>query len=177
MRLPPATLHDLGPVNWLLCRVISRAAGTPEAHLFTTLGRQRSLFRAWLRFAGAMMLRGSINRHETEIVILRVAHLRRCDYEIDHHIRLGERAGVNAALVQRIFEGPSAEGLSERQRVLLAAVDDLVVHKDIHDETWAALRARYSTAQIVELCLLVGHYELLATTIKALRIDRDFDAR
>src|SRR5690606_30683077 len=132
MRLPPATLSELGPVNWLLCRVISRGAGTPEAHLFTTLGRQRSLFRAWLRFAGAMMLRGSIDRHETEIVILRVAHLRRCDYELDHHIRLGARAGVDAALVARIFAGPSAAGLSDRQRVLLAAVDDLVTHKDIH---------------------------------------------
>lgn len=174
MRLPPATLADLGPLNWLLCRAISRAAGTREAHLFTALARQRRLFRAWLRFAGAMMLGGRIDRHETEIVILRVAHLRRCEYELDHHVRLGARAGVDAELVERIFEGPGAAGLGDRQRVLLTAVDELVERKDIRDETWTALRTHYATPQIVELCLLVGHYEMLATTIAALRVERDF---
>ena len=177
MRLPPATLADLGPVNWLLCRVISRAAGTAEAHLFTALGRQRRLFRAWLRFAGAMMPGGTIDRFETEMVILRVAHLRRCDYELDHHVRLGARAGIDEALVQRIFEGPGATDLGDRRRVLLTAVDELVAHKDIRDDTWAELRGHYSVPQIVELCLLVGHYEMLATTIAALRIERDFPPR
>ncbi len=81
---------------------------------------------------------GEIDRHETEIVILRVAHFRRC------------------------------------QRVLLTAVDELVRDKDIQDETWRALRSEYSIPQLVELCLLVGHYEMLATTITALRIPRDF---
>jgi AhpD family alkylhydroperoxidase len=123
-----------------------------------------------------MMPGGEIDRHETEIVILRVAHLRRCDYERDHHVRLGARAGIDAALLERIFEGPRAAGLTERQRVLLAAVDELVAQKDLRDETWAALRAVYSIPQVVELCLLVGHYEMLATTIAALRIPRDFDA-
>jgi hypothetical protein len=51
-----------------------------------------------------------------------------------------------------------------------------VAQKDLRDETWAALRAVYSIPQVVELCLLVGHYEMLATTIAALRIPRDFDA-
>jgi AhpD family alkylhydroperoxidase len=174
MRLPPATLAELGPVNWLLCRVISRATGTREAHLFTALARQRRLFRAWLRFAGAMMPGGSIDRHETEIVILRVAHLRRCDYELDHHVRLGRRVGIDADLLARIFDGPQSAGLSERQRVLLTAVDELVEHKDIRDDTWAALGRHLSVPQTVELCLLVGHYEMLATTITTLRIDRDF---
>ena len=175
-RLSPATLGELGWLNWLLCRVISRAAGTREAHLFTTLGRQRRLFRAWLRFAGGMMPGGTIDRHETEIVILRVAKLRQCGYELDHHTRLAARAGIDAELLNRIFEGPSASGLTHRQRVLLTAVDELVERKDIRDDTWRALGAEYATPQLVELCLLVGHYEMLATTITALRIPRDFAA-
>lgn len=122
------------------------------------------------------MLGGSLDRHETEIVILRVAHLRRCAYELDHHVRLGARAGVHADLVQRIFEGPHAAGLSERHRVLLTAVDELVEQRDIRDDTWTTLRDHYADPQLVELCLLVGHYEMLATTITALRIERDFEA-
>ncbi len=173
-RLPAATLAELGPLNWLLCRVISRATRTREAHLFTTLGRQRRLFRAWLRFAGGMMPGGAIDRHETEIVILRVAHLRGCQYELDHHRRLAARVGIDEDLMQRIFEGPNARGLSERQRLLLTAVEELVRDKDIQDATWSELAREYSIPQLVELCLLVGHYEMLATTIRALRIPRDF---
>lgn len=116
---------------------------------------------------------GVIDRHQTEIVILRVAHLRQCHYELDHHIRIGARAGIDASLLRKIFDGPGAAGLSDRQRLLLTAVDELVRDKDIGDATWRTLRDHYSVPQLVELCLLVGHYEMLATTIAALRIPRD----
>jgi AhpD family alkylhydroperoxidase len=161
-------------VNWLLCRLVARATGTREAHLFTTVGRQRRLFRAWLRFAGRMMPGGTIDRRETEMVILRVAHVRRCDYELDHHVRIGAGVGIDASLLRDVFAGPTASGLSERERVLLTAVDELVQDKNITDATWQALRTHYSIPQVVELCLLVGHYEMLATTIAALRIPRDY---
>ncbi len=173
-RVAPGGLAELGPVNWALCRVISRFAGTPEAHLFTTLGRQRRLFRAWLRFAGQMMPGGSIDRHETELVILRVAHLRQCHYELDHHVRIGGRVGVGPEVVERIFVGPEADGLGDRHRALLRGVDALLRDRNIDDATWTELAAHYSEEQLVELCLLVGHYDMLATTIATLRIARDF---
>src|SRR5262249_4809353 len=155
----------LGPINWALCRVISRATGVPDAHLFSTLGRQRALFRAWMFFASRMMPGGTISRHETELVILRVAHLRQCHYELDHHIRVGRRAGVGPELVERIFAGPGAEGWSDRHRALLSAVDALLQTRNIDDPGWDALRSHYREEQLVELCLLVGHYDMLATTI------------
>jgi AhpD family alkylhydroperoxidase len=173
-RILPGGLKELGLVNWLLCRAISRVAGTPDAHLFSTLGRQRGLFRAWLRFAARMMPGGTLSRHESELVILRVAHLRGCTYELDHHLRLGRRVGIDAELAERIFAGPATPGWSDRHRALLAAADALVATRDLGDAEWAALSIHYTEPQRIELCMLVGHYELLATTITALRIARDF---
>jgi len=173
-RIAPGRLAELGLVNWTIWRVLSKVAGTADAHLFSTLGRQRKLFRAWLRFSAQLMPGGLISRHETELVILRVAHLRQCPYEIDHHLRIGRRVGIDAAMVERIFAGPSAPGWNDQQHALLSAVDALVRNKNIDDATWTALRAHYNEAQSIELCLLVGQYEMLATTIAALRIERDF---
>ncbi|MBZ5709967.1 carboxymuconolactone decarboxylase family protein [Nannocystis pusilla] len=173
-RIEPGGLEELGLVNWLLCRVLSRAAGVRDARLFSTLGRQRGLFRAWLRFAGRLMPGGTLSRHEAELVILRVAHLRQCAYEFDHHLRLGRRVGVGPEQVERLLAGPTDPGWSDRHRALLAAVDALVTTKNIGDPEWAALSSHYSEPQRIELCMLVGHYELLATTIATLRIDRDF---
>lgn len=173
-RVAPGGLAELGLVNWTLWKVLSRAAGTANAHLFSTLGRQRSLFRAWLRFSAQLMPGGMISRHETELVILRVAHLRKCDYELDHHVRIGRRVGVKGELLERVFAGPSAAAWSHRHRALLTAVDALVQTKNIDAAAWDALRAHYSEAQTIELCMLVGQYEMLATTIATLQIARDF---
>lgn len=173
-RLPPAKRTDLGLVNWALCKALAFAAGVPEAHLFTTLARQRKLFRAWLRYSAALMPGGTLSRHETEIVILRVAHLRQCHYERDHHVRLGRKVGITPELLERIERGPASAGLTERQQILLASVDDLVERKHISDDRWRALQRHYESAQLVELCLLVGQYETLATTIATLGIERDF---
>jgi len=173
-RVTPGGFSELGLVNWTLWKVISRFSGTADAHLFSTLGRQRSLFRAWLRFSAQLMPGGLISRHETELAILRIAHLRKCDYELDHHIRLGRRVGIKGELLERVFEGPTAAAWNDRHRALLTAVDSLVHTKNIDSEAWDALRLHYNEAQTIELCLLVGQYEMLATTIATLQIARDF---
>ncbi|HEU4727092.1 MAG TPA: carboxymuconolactone decarboxylase family protein [Kofleriaceae bacterium] len=172
-RISPGTLTDIGALNWMMCRVVSRLAGVPDAHLFSTLARQRGLFRGWLVFASRLMPGGRLSRYETELAILRVAHLRGCDYEYRHHVRLGRRVGIDDAILADIAAGPGAPGWSERHRALLAGIDALVATKTLDDPTWAALRAHYDERELIELCLLVGHYEMLATTISALRIAPD----
>ncbi|MCK8669851.1 carboxymuconolactone decarboxylase family protein [Rhodococcus sp. HM1] len=175
-RITPGRFRQLGPVNWIAWRVLSLAAGTSDAHLFGTLGRAGGLFRGWLHYSGKLMPGGKLPRHESELVILRVAHLRGCDYEMDHHVRLGRRAGVTAEILQRVIEGPQAEGWSPRHRALLAAVDELVATKDLTDETWSALAEHLDVRRLIEFCLLITQYDGLATTIRTLRIERDFPA-
>lgn len=175
-RVEPGKLRELGLLNWVLCRGMALVTRVPDIHLMSTLGRQRGLFRSWLRFSASMMPGGTIPRRETELAILRVAHLRQCRYELDHHERIGRREGIDTTQLGEVALGPEAPGFDARQRALLRAVDALVRDKDLDDATWSALRAHYSEAQTVELCLLVGQYEMLATTIAALRIERDFVA-
>lgn len=173
-RIAKGRLSELGLANWLFCKLASRAMGVSDVHLFSTLARQRRLFRAWLHFSGRMMPFGTLSRKDTELAILRVAHLRRCQYELDHHTRMGRRVGLSEAMLTQVREDPTHPAFSPRQRALLAAVDALVQSKDIDDARWEALRAHYTESQVVELCLLVGQYEALATTITALRIPRDY---
>lgn len=172
-RIAPGDRSDVGWVNWLTSSIAGRLGGTTTPNLFLTLGRHRRLFRGWLRFAGRLMPGGRIARRETELVILRVAHLRRCAYEFDHHVHLGRRAGVTAADVDRLVAGPDVAGWSAREQALLRAVDALVLERDLDDATWADLRAHLDDRQAIELVLLVGHYEMLATAITALRIQPD----
>ncbi|RJO77207.1 carboxymuconolactone decarboxylase family protein [Nocardia panacis] len=172
-RISPGRLRELGPVNWVVWQILSRAAGTSDAHLFSTLGRTGGLFRGWLHYSGRLMPGGRLPRHESELVILRVAHLRDCDYETDHHIRLGRRAGVTPEILDRLRQGPQSPDWSANHRALLAAVDVLVRTRDIDDATWTELSTHYDERTLIEIVLLVNQYEGLACTITALRIQRD----
>jgi AhpD family alkylhydroperoxidase len=116
---------------------------------------------------------GTLPRRESELVILRVAHLRGCQYEFDHHVRLGRRAGVDADDVTRILAGPSASGWASRELAILRAVDMMHERQDLDDDTWSDLHTHLDDAKCIELCLLIGHYEMLATAITTLRIQPD----
>jgi AhpD family alkylhydroperoxidase len=165
-------LRDTGPFIWAFARLAGRVTGTGPPHVFTTLGRGRGLFWGWLHFAGRLMPGGKLPRRSTELVILRVAHRRGCGYEFDHHVRLGRRAGVTHEDVDRV-QLEALDGWPERERVLLQAADELVTTRDLTEETWASLVSAYDERRALELVLLVGHYDMLATTLLTLRVQPD----
>src|SRR5688500_17910963 len=141
-RIAPGNRTDIGWVNWIIATIAGRVAGTGAPNLFLTLGRHRRLFRGWLRFAGRLMPGGTLPRVDTELVILRVAHLRSCRYEFEHHVRLGRKVGLSDEQIAAVTR-PPAEGIcTDRQRALLAAVDQLVEQHDLDDDVWAELRAQ-----------------------------------
>jgi AhpD family alkylhydroperoxidase len=163
----------MGAVTWGICRVAGRVTGGDPPNLFLTLGRHPALFRGWLRFAGRLMPRGKLPRRETELVILRVAHVRDCRYEHDHHVRIGRRVGLTDAEIARVTDGPAAEGWAPREQAILEATDELLADGDVADETWSRLSGLLDTRELIELVLLAGHYEMLAKTINTLRIQPD----
>jgi AhpD family alkylhydroperoxidase len=172
-RVPPGGGREIGVVNVAITRLIGVAAGGGPPNLFTTLARHRGLFRRWLRFAGALMPGGLLPRRDTELVILRVAANCRCEYEWRHHERLGLTAGLTAEQIQRVREGPDGDGWSARERLLLRAADELHADRDLSAELWNELRPLLSDREVIELCLLIGHYEMLAMTLNALRVSPD----
>lgn len=172
-RIDPGGRRELGPVNAAIVRLLGLATGGRPANVFTTLGRHHRLFRRWLWFAGGLMPGGRLPREETEMVILRVAHNTGCDYEWRHHERLGRRAGLDAEEIDRVREGPAAPGWSRRRSLLLEAADELHADGAIGDELWSRLAAALDEVELIELCMLVGHYEMLAMTLLSLRVASD----
>lgn len=151
----------------------AKAAGVSgPPHLFTTMARHKSLFRAWLFFAGRMMPRGKLPRRDTELVILRTAWRNGCDYELDHHRRLGKRAGLTEDDITRVTS-PELDGWGSRELALLTACDQLHATRNLDDPTWDALRKHLSERDAIEFLLLAGHYGMLATFINTLRVEVD----
>jgi AhpD family alkylhydroperoxidase len=172
-RIPPGTREEIGRVNFTLARLLGAVAGTGPPNLFTTLARHPRLFRPWLRFAGALMPGGRLPRADTELLILRVAHNCGCEYEWQHHERLGAEVGLSPTQIESARLDEQAEDFSPRQALLLRAADELHAGRRISDELWTQLRPVLSDTELIELCMLVGHYEMLAMTINTLVVQPD----
>lgn len=175
-RIPSGGFRELGLINWILAKSAARTVGAPRMHLFATLGQHKRLFLAMMPYS-ALLLRGRLPRADTELVILRVAHLRASEYELQHHRRMGQRRGLDTKTQESIFSWPDATGnstgLSNRQRALLRATDEFVNDRSISGEVWKQLAGHLDRRQLIEFCMLAGQYDGLAATMSALKIPLD----
>ena len=170
-RIRPGRREDIGLVNAGIAAALGRATKTGPPNIFTTLGRHRRLFRGWLRFASRLMPFGKLPRRDTELVILRTAVNCGNDYEWSHHVHMGQQdAGLTPQEIERVGEGPDAEGWSPGDRTLLRAVDELCRDDVVSDATWSELAAGRSQTDLIEFCLLTGHYRMIAGTLNSLGV-------
>ena len=172
-RIPSGRFRDLGLINWILAKSAARTVGAPQMHLFATLGQHKRLFLAMMPYS-ALLLRGRLPRADTELVILRVAHLRGSEYELQHHRMMGRRRGLDDQAQAIIFAWPNPnDGLTDRQQALLSATDEFINNRSISAEVWQRLSSHLDRRQLIEFCMLAGQYDGLAATMSALEIPLD----
>lgn len=169
-RIAPLPPVQLGPLARLVAQLSARLTGSGPANIFATLGRHPRLFRVWLRYSAQLMPFGRLPRRDTELVILRVAW--KCDsaYEWHQHVPLGLSAGLTPDELAGLAVSPPEGRFTERQRALLAATDELLSQRALSDDTWNAVQANLDEREAIELCLLVGNYQGLASALGGLGV-------
>ena len=156
-----------------MAKSAARTVGAPQMHLFATLGQHKRLFLAMMPYS-ALLLRGRLARADTELVILRVAHLRNSEYELQHHRKMGRRRGLDDQTQAKIFAWPDTTGgLTPRQQALLSATDEFINDRSISAKVWQLLSSHLDRRQLIEFCMLAGQYDSLAATMSALDIPLD----
>lgn len=142
----------------------------PDANIFATLAWHPRLLKRWSAFGGTLLFQGELAERDRELLILRTAWNCRAHYEWGHHVPWARRVGVTDEEVRAVKVGPEAAGWSTEDATLLRTADELHEHSRISDATWAALEARYSPAQLIEICMVVGQYHLVAFTLNSLGV-------
>ncbi len=171
-RLPPLAAGEWDDV---LIRVLENSpGGTNEPmHIFTTLGRaDPELFRRWLGFGGAL-LDGSLPGRLRELVVLRTAARFGGRYEWAQHIELARVQGVTPAELAALGNGAGALDSVEwspLERAALRAVDETADNGAVSDATWGVLQELLRESELIELLMLIGHYLMLTTVLRSLRL-------
>jgi alkylhydroperoxidase family enzyme len=174
-RIPP-----LPPEEWdgEIKRILEAIPGGVENRLgdnniFPTLARHPELFRAWLRFGGYLLTSGELPGRDRELLILRTAVNCRSSYEWGQHVRISLAGGIEREVIDRVLEGPAADGWSAHEAALLRAADELHSDSRVSDGTWNALTETYDTEKLIETTLVVGHYEMLAGALNSFGVELD----
>ena len=158
---------ELGPVARLFLGLTRRAAGGSEdLGVFRLLARLGTIFPRYLLFLSHMLQRGRISRVDKEHIILRVAWRVGCIYEWGHHVAMARDLGIGDDVILSLAEADSPQW-DDRLRTLVRGVDELIDHRVLSDAAWRALAAELMDDQLVEFCMLVGHYLMVAMTINS----------
>lgn len=168
-RITPLPAADRTPSAQALLDGVAVAGS--EANIFTTLIRAEGLTRRWLPFGGKL-LNGKIPARDRELLILRTGWNCRSEYEWAQHVVIGRAAGLTEDEILSVPAGPGGDW-SEFDSTLLRAADELHADWCITDGTWARLADVYSTQQLIELPMLVGHYHMIAMTLNSLGVQVD----
>ncbi|TDQ55084.1 carboxymuconolactone decarboxylase family protein [Actinorugispora endophytica] len=152
---PPFALHDSegrlhGPFNAMLA-----APGVGAA---------------WQGLSAAVGGATSLSARVREIVILAVAIERDSAFEWFAHRRAGLAAGLTEDEVAALGERAAADSLSPAERAALDFARSLLREGDADDARYAAAERHLGDPGVVELIVLVGYYDMLATLLRVLRV-------
>ena len=107
--------------------------------------------------------------------MLRVAALRRCQYEWAQHVILAGDAGLSAEEIARVGDGPDADGWAPIEGALIRAADELISDAAVSDETWDVLADGLDEQQLLDVVFTVGAYDLVAMMFLTAGVELDDD--
>ncbi|MBX3313959.1 MAG: carboxymuconolactone decarboxylase family protein [Actinobacteria bacterium] len=168
-RIPPLPPSDRDPRTAEL--LDSLRMGDEDMNLFATLAHHPRLLKRWSAFGGLLLFGGALSDRDREVLILRTAANTGADYEWGHHVALATSAGLSSDEIGELARPEPAVGPDDA--LLVRAADELHSDGVLSDPTWEALAARYDEQQLIEVCMVVGQYHLVAFTLNSLRIERE----
>ncbi len=124
-----------------------------------TVGRALQELGARLRYGGLLPDRSR------EIAILEVARTRRSNFEWYAHESAGRSAGLTDSELDAIFSRRPDESFSASEAIVREVAVSLSTDHDLDDDLFDRAREVLGNAALVELQILVGYYELLATSL------------
>ncbi len=141
------------------------------ANIFRTLGHNPHLLHAYVQMLSAIWQHCGIEPQLRELVVLRLAQIRRGQYLWHEHVRIARSLNIPDAKVAALEHWQSSEHVrfTERERTVLRYVDARC--HDINTPAAEELLRELTLSALVGLNLLLGFYEMSDAIAQTMRIE------
>ena len=109
-----------------------------------------------------------------EIIVLRMASLLECGYELHQHRKFAEFVGLTKEEICLIEEGIDSALLNPEERAVLQMVSELTVG-NVSEKTYKIVAHYFDNQQMVEIVFIFGYYQLLEKFIETFQIEPESD--
>lgn len=171
-RIEPLVPPYAPDLHALLQRITPPAAPEPLA-LFRVIARHPEIAERMRVWGGYFLsAKALLSLRDREVVIDRVCARCGAEYEWGVHVAaFAKAAGFTPEQVSAIAD-PDADdaSLTERDRLLVAMVDELHDTSDVPESLWRQLAGIYSPPQLIELLMLAGWYHAISYVCRAARV-------
>jgi alkylhydroperoxidase/carboxymuconolactone decarboxylase family protein YurZ len=147
--------------------------GIEPLKLFRTLAHNPRILQKFR--LGNLLDRGSIDRRDREIVILRTCARCGAEYEWGVHVEFfANRFGITEEQIVATVNGTAEHPCwSEKDGLLIRLADELHDSSRISDDLWQALSQSWQPMQLIEFIVLAGMYHMVSFVINGIRIERE----
>jgi 4-carboxymuconolactone decarboxylase len=147
----------------------------PPLAVFRVLANAQGTFVDWLRFGGDCLNGELFDPVLRELAILRVARLTPgAEYEWAQHVPILLAVGGTSAQVAALeADDVQAGALGEDGRLVVGFTTQVVNDATPDEPTFAAMSARFTVAEIVQLLLVIGQYMMLARVMATAQLEVD----
>jgi 4-carboxymuconolactone decarboxylase len=144
----------------------------PTSNILGIFSWHPDLAKAWFAFNNHLF-HSTLSARDREMATVRIAWLRRGEYEWAQHVRMAKSAGLAPEEVDAIMTGPDSPVWGPRDAALLRSVDEIAADHRVSDETWKRLADDLDRQQLMDLVFTIGAYDLLAVAMNTfgLRLD------
>jgi 4-carboxymuconolactone decarboxylase len=147
----------------------------PPLAIFRVLANAQGTFVNWLRFGGDCLNGDLFDPILRELAILRVARLTPgAEYEWAQHIPILLAVGGSPAQLAALqSDEVEADALGEDGRLVVRFTTQVVLDAAPDEPTLKSMSSRFSTAEIVQLLLVIGQYMMLARVMATSGLEVD----
>jgi alkylhydroperoxidase family enzyme len=145
-----------------------------QLNIFRMMAHAETNFRPLLRLGTSILGEQKLSGKLRELAILQVAHQSPAKYEWIQHVPIGKAVGLSDEQIAALERGDTAAGCFDpTELAVLAFTRELVRDVRPSETTFAAVQARLSAREIVELILALGYYMMLARLMETTGLDLD----
>lgn len=121
----------------------------------------------WQRLGEYVRYRTILPEALTELAIVASARHWNSNLEWGIHSRIAEAAGVDAEILRAIREGEAPVFSDAAYREVYEFARELLMHGQVKDATYLAIKSRWGEKGVVELTAVVGYYSMVAMMLNA----------